>query len=114
MDTPWVRALIKQLGLVRKLSTRDHGVSARHVLDMGGALGEVSRVLKAGGRAVYVVGDWTVRATFVRNAEVVRAVAENHGLVLQERRSRALPANRRYLPPLKEGRIGFNRPPHAS
>lgn len=103
METPWVRALIKQLGLGKKLSTRDHGVVARYVLDMGGALAEVSRVLKEGGRAVYVVGDSTVRGTFIRNSEIVKAVAEHHGLVLHERRSRALPANRRYLPPPTKG-----------
>lgn len=103
METEWVRTLIKQLGLGKKLSTRDHGVVARYVLDMGGALAEVSRVLKEGGRAVYVVGDSTVRGTFIRNSEIVKAVAENHGLMLHERRSRALPANRRYLPPPKKG-----------
>jgi SAM-dependent methyltransferase len=103
METPWVQALIKQLGLRRKLSARGHGVLARYVADMGGALAEVSRVLKNGGRAVYVVGDSTVRGTFIRNSDIVRAVAENHGLLLHERRSRALPANRRYLPPPKKG-----------
>lgn len=103
METPWVRALIKQLGLGKKLSARNHGVLARYVLDMGGALAQVSRVLKKGGRAVYVVGDSTVRGVFIRNSEIVKAVAENNGLVLHERRSRALPANRRYLPPPKKG-----------
>ena len=103
MGTPWVQALIKQLGLAKKLSSRDRGLLARYVLDMGGALAEVSRVLKAGGRAVYVVGDSTVRGTFIRNSEIVKAVAERQGLVLNERRSRMLPANRRYLPPPKKG-----------
>lgn len=103
METPWVQALIKQLGLAKKLSSRDRGLVARYVLDMGGALAEVSRVLKAGGRAVYVVGDSTMRGTFIRNSEIVKAVAERQGLVLRERRSRTLPANRRYLPPPKKG-----------
>lgn len=103
LDTLWVRALIKKRGLESKLSSRDHGVLARYVLDMGRALAEVSRVLKERGRAVYVVGDSTVRGTFIRNSEFVRAVAETQGLVLHERRSRALPANRRYLPPPKKG-----------
>ncbi len=103
LETPWVQALIKQLGLKPKLSARDTGLLARYVLDMGDALSEVSRVLRTGGRAVYVVGDSTVRGTFVRNSAIVEAVAERHGLVLHERRSRALPANRRYLPPPKRG-----------
>jgi len=103
LETPWVQALIKQLGLKPKLSARDTGLLARYVLDMGDALSEVSRVLRTGGRAVYVVGDSTVRGTVVRNSAIVEAVAERHGLVLHERRSRALPANRRYLPPPKRG-----------
>ena len=103
LETPWVQALIKQLGLKPALSTRDTGLLARYVLDMGGALSEVSRVLKAGGRAVYVVGDSTVRGTFVRNSAIVEAVAEKYGLVVHAKRTRALPANRRYLPPPKKG-----------
>lgn len=101
LDTAWVRVLIKQLGLSEKLSRRDHGMLARYVFDMGGTVAEVSRVLREGGQAVFVVGDSTVRGTFVRNSEIVRTVAENHGLVLRERRSRTLPGNRRYLPPPK-------------
>lgn len=103
LETPWVPVVIKQLKLVPKLSPRDTALLARYVLDMGGALAEVSRVLKRGGRAVYVVGDSTVRGTFVRNSRIVTAVAERHGLLLRERRSRALPANRRYLPPPRKG-----------
>lgn len=103
MGTPWVQTLVKELGLKPQLSPRDAGLLARYIADMGGALSEVSRVLKAGGRAVYVVGDSTVRGTFVRNSAIVEAVAEKHGLVLREKRSRTLPANRRYLPPPKKG-----------
>lgn len=105
METLWTHALIKELGLARKLSSRDRGVLARYVLDMGGALAEVSRVLKLGGRAVYIVGDSTVRGTYIRNSEIVKAVAEQHGLLLHEQRSRSLPANRRYLPPPKRGAV---------
>jgi len=103
MDAEWVKALIKQLGLKPKLSSRDNSLLAQYVFDMGGALAEVSRVLKSGGRAVYVVGDSSVRGTFIRNSAIVAAVAEQHGLTLKEKRSRNLPANRRYMPPPKKG-----------
>jgi DNA modification methylase len=95
----WVKALIKQLRLTPALSTRDQALLAQYIWDMGHALAEVSRVLRSGGRAVYVVGDSTVRGTFIRNSSIVTAVAAEHGLTLQSRQSRALPANRRYLPP---------------
>ncbi len=102
-EEPDVLIIIKRLGLVNKLSKRDTGLLTRYVFDINGTFKEVSRVLKLGGRAVFVVGESTVRGTYIRNSEIVRMVAETQGLFLQERRSRLLPANRRYLPPPKKG-----------
>ena len=99
IETGWVRYLIKQLDLKPSLSARAQGLLSQYVWDMGKALHEVSRVLRKGGRAVYVVGDSTVRGTFIRNSAIIAAAAQEHGLTLQSRHSRALPANRRYLPP---------------
>lgn len=103
LESPWVKSLIKQLGLKPKLSNRDHALLARYVWDMGRALAEVSRVLRHGGRAVYVIGDSMTKGTFIRNSSIVTAVAQEHGLSFVSRYSRALPANRRYLPPPKRG-----------
>ena len=99
-----VKSLIKELKLRPALSSRDHGLLARYVWDMGHALGEASRVLRRGGRAVYVVGDSMIRGTFIRNSGIVAVVAQQHGLSLVSRHSRCLPANRRYLPPPKRVR----------
>jgi hypothetical protein len=99
LDALWVKDLIKQLRLTPKLSNRTHGLLATYVWDMGKAIAEVSRVLKRRGRAVYVVGDSTNNGTFIRNSSVVNTIAQAHGLRLISRHSRALPANRRYLPP---------------
>jgi tRNA G10 N-methylase Trm11 len=101
LDLEWVRSLIRHLGLRPALSSRDQALLARYVWDMGSALAEAFRVLRRGGRAVYVVGDTTSRGTFIRNSKIVTAVAERHGLSLVSRQSRALPANRRYMPPPK-------------
>ena len=98
-DAAWVKLLIKQLRLTPALAPREQALLAQYVWDMGHALAEVSRVLRTGGRAVYVVGDSTVRGTFIRNSSIVAAVAAKHGLTLHSRQSRALPANRRYMPP---------------
>lgn len=103
LEASWVNSLIKQLGLKPALSNRDHALLARYVWDMGQALAEVSRVLRRGGRAVYVVGDSMSRGTFISNSSIVTAVAQEHGLLVVSRQSRALPANRRYLPPPKRG-----------
>jgi len=103
LDSKWVTDLIKQLKLTPALSTRDNALLARYAWDMGHVLAETSRVLRRGGRAVYVVGDCQSRGTFIRNSAIVTAVAEQHGLSLVSRQSRNLPANRRYLPPPKKG-----------
>jgi adenine-specific DNA methylase len=103
LDSKWVKSLIKQLKLTPALSTRDNALLARYAWDMGQVLAETSRVLRRGGRAVYVVGDCQSRGTFIRNSAIVTAVAEQHGLSLVSRQSRNLPANRRYLPPPKKG-----------
>jgi hypothetical protein len=98
-DAGWVQSLLQDLNLKPALSSRDYGLLARYVWDMGAALKEASRVLRPGGRAVYVVGDCTSRGTFIRNSMIITAVAQLHCLSLVSRNSRFLPANRRYLPP---------------
>jgi hypothetical protein len=57
-----VEKIIQGLRLTPKLSNRDHGILAHYVWDMHEALGETSRVLKAQGWAIYVVGDSTDRS----------------------------------------------------
>lgn len=101
LDADWVKPVIKELKLKPSLSSRDHGLLARYVWDIGHALTEASRVLRRGGRAVYVVGDSMIRGTFIRNSMIVAVVAQQHGLSLVSRQYRYLPANRRYLPPPK-------------
>lgn len=103
LEAEWVQSVIRELRLKPTLSNRHQALLARYIWDMGHALHEVSRVLRPGGRAVYVVGDSTVRGTFIRNSSILAAVAEDAGLLLRSRQSRTLPANRRYLPPPKRG-----------
>lgn len=98
-DESHIENVIRGLRLNPKLSDRNEAILRRFVRDMHAAVGEVSRVLRPGGKAIYVVGENTVRGTYIRNAGIVSAVAELAGLSLTDRRSRILPANRRYLPP---------------
>jgi DNA modification methylase len=98
-DDKVIKEIIDDLSLRPMLSSRHEAVLARYIEDMHRAVKEASRVLKPGGRAVYVVGENTVRGTYIPNAQIVSAVAELSGLKMRERHSRALPANRRYLPP---------------
>ena len=98
-DDQEIQRILSELELLPKLPARQEAMLARYINDMQRAVCETSRVLAGNGRAVYVVGENTVRGTFIRNAMIVEAVASAAGLRCTGRRTRELPANRRYLPP---------------
>jgi SAM-dependent methyltransferase len=82
-----------------QLSARMTGIFWRYVEDMSKVMAEISRVLKPGARAVLVVGNSTIKGTFVDNAGVTRRAGILHGLEVESVSERELPAGRRYLPP---------------
>ena len=98
-DDQEIQRIMADLKLQPQLQARQEAMLIRYINDMQRAVAEISRVLVADGKAVYVVGENTVRGTFIRNALIVKAVASAAGLSCTARRSRELPANRRYLPP---------------
>ena len=98
-DDQEIQRILSELKLQPKLPAREEAMLARYINDMQRAVNETSRVLAGDGRAVYVVGENTVRGTFVRNGTILEAVASNAGLRGTARGSRELPPNRRYLPP---------------
>ena len=101
-----IRRMLFDLGLRPKLGTRQEALLARYIDDMKLTVGEAARVLASNGKAVYVVGENTIRGTFIPNATIVESVANIAGLRRVARTSRELPPNRRYLPPpLTESRI---------
>jgi len=101
-----IGAVVRELNLSPPLSRRASAILNRYALDMHGALKEVARVLVPGGRAIYVVGNSTIRGTFIRNSALVESVARLNGLNLLERKVRLLPPNRRYLPPPSSNQAG--------
>lgn len=94
-----IDGVIRDLNLTPALGRRYSAILKRYALDMHCAVKEVARVLVPGGRAVYVVGNSTIRGTFIRNSAIVESVARLNGLTLVEKKVRLLPPNRRYLPP---------------
>ena len=98
-DNNDIRSILLQLNLRPKLQRRWESILVRYIDDMWRAVGETARVLTEGGKAVYVVGENTVRGTFIPNSLIVEEIANRVGLRCIARRSRDLPANRRYLPP---------------
>jgi DNA modification methylase len=81
------------------LPSRERGMLKRFNSDMRALMTQIYRVLKAGGEAIVVVGDSTIRGVFVENSAILAAAAASAGLALLDRRSRPLPASSRYLPP---------------
>ena len=94
-----IQDIVAELNLQPKLRTRHEAVLVRYIDDMRRVIGETARVLAEEGQAVYVVGENTVRGTFVPNSLIMEALANTAGLRCTDRRSRELPSNRRYLPP---------------
>lgn len=104
-----VLAIVDRLRLRPTPPARQYRILVRFVADMLAAVREVARVLAPGGRAIYVVGENTLRGTYVRNALAVQAAGELAGLEVNERRARTLPSNRRYMPPpAATGQAGMN------
>jgi DNA modification methylase len=97
--TQFTTRIITQLKLGGRLSSRHKAVLARFADDMMVAMSEVSRVLAPSGQAIYVIGENTKRGVYIRNSKIIVAAARAAGLVLHRQATRALPPNRRYLPP---------------
>jgi len=91
--------IMQQMCLVDSLSNRNAGMLRQYVRDMRGILTETKRVLRSGGKAVFVVGNCNLRETFVRNSKCIEGLAGDLGMNVSKMRSRPLPENRRYLPP---------------
>jgi hypothetical protein len=100
--------VLDHLCLRPALSPRMDGILRRYVKDTDHALREVKRVLAPRGQAVYVVGENTIRGTYVPTGRLVVRLAANAGLQLVSRRFRDLPSNRRYLPPPGPGRSALD------
>jgi len=95
---------LDKLRLRPSLAPRMRRILQRYAEDTDRAIREVVRVLKPKGRVVYVVGENTIRGTYIRTGQLVTALAREAGLRLTKRRYRELPDNRRYLPPPGVGR----------
>ncbi|MBP1464374.1 hypothetical protein EYB53_001515 [Candidatus Chloroploca sp. M-50] len=99
VDTKLAARVIRHMGMTNQLPPRQHRIFERYVLDLAAMMGEIHRVLKAGGRAVFVLGNSCVQGVFVRNSEAVLMLARESGLALIDHYDRDLPDARRYLPP---------------
>lgn len=95
----FIKKAMQRMGKVSKLSARHRGMIAQYIVDMDLVLRQIDRVLVEQGRAVLVVGDCTIKGTFVKNSKAIEYLGTRQGLKLVSVRRRKLPASRRYLPP---------------
>lgn len=102
-----VKSVLEEIDSRRKLSSRNRAILARYILDMKESMAEVARVLADEGQAIYVVGENTVRGTYIETSTILAAVGKQVGLKFVKKRSRVLPANRRYLPPPQHRKKGM-------
>ena len=91
--------IIEMMCSVSDLAKRHAGMLRQYVQDMRAVLSETKRVLRTGGKAIFVVGNSNLRDTFVQNSKCIEGLAKEIGMVVSKTRSRPLPENRRYLPP---------------
>jgi DNA modification methylase len=97
---------MKSMTDLESLDNRLIGMIRRYVCDMDKVMKECGRVLKRKGRAIFVVGDSTIRGMFIKNSEALIRLADSKGLSLVSRNTRPIETNRRYLPPPESMKAG--------
>ena len=96
---PSLLLVAKKMCFGDPLTSKSLGMLNQYVRDLYVLLGECFRVLKAEGKAVFVLGDCNIKKTFVANSVAVELIARQVGFKIESSRRRPLPENRRYLPP---------------
>ncbi len=101
-----IQEAMKTMADLESLDNRCLGMVRRYVWDMDKVMKECARVLKRKGRAVFVVGNSTIRGVFIKNSEGIIRLADKNGLSLVSRSTRPIETKRRYLPPPESERAG--------
>jgi DNA modification methylase len=100
--SPDAQKVRESMGSLDGLPSNFSKMIDRYVVDLVQTLAEATRVLRANGRAVLVVGDSCLRGVFIRNSNAVEKAAELAGLKKTSRIERDLPSSSRYLPMTSE------------
>jgi hypothetical protein len=100
-----IHKLQSYMGELDQLPSRHRGMINRYVADLHSMAKEVSRVLRAGAPATFVMGDSCLKGVFISNSNGLVAAAELAGLHEVSRDVRELPQKHRYLPTPKNGAL---------
>ena len=85
------------------IGPRHLGWIRRYAVDMEAILRQIHRTVKENGYVVLVLGNSFIRGARVNNAQLIEDLAVWNGFKVQDRRTREIPARRRYLPPPGDG-----------
>ena len=86
------------MGELDALPNKFRSMISRYVQDIHRMIAEISRVLKVGAHATFVMGNSCLRDVFIRNSAAVSTAAQHAGLSLVSETERPLPMRSRYLP----------------
>ena len=83
----------------KPLDPRWTSIVRRYLWDLQDTTAEIARVARPGAEVTLVVGNPTLRSSFIDTAAMTTAACTRVGLTLRDRYERDLPARHRYLPP---------------
>ena len=99
VNDDYIKKILAKINPQPKLHGRCEAILMRYIDDMRRVIRETARVLVDDGQAIFVIGENTMRGTFIRNSLILEELAKDAGFLCISRHSRELPPNRRYLPP---------------
>ncbi len=105
-NDPYLSQLMQLMGNIEKLPVKQKRILARYIRDLDYIIREVARVLTHKGRAIFVIGNSSMKGVFLKNSEVIKRIGREYGLQNSFERKRMLPDNRRYLPPPLSNKSG--------
>ena len=98
-----LRDLQDEIPAISQLPLRLQRMVLRYRHDLAMITEQIARVLVLQGRAVFVIGNSTIRGVFLDNAELLTRAAADAGLHCVDQNVRELPGANRYLPPPGSG-----------
>ena len=91
-------SILDAFGELAALPAKHRKMIFRYAVDISKFTAEISRVLKPGGKCVFVVGNSCLKEVFINNSQAVAMASQLAGLKLVEETVRELPSGSRYLP----------------
>jgi hypothetical protein len=89
----------RAMGRMPDLHPRIERMVNKYIVDMNLVIAEIARVLQPFGKAVVVIGNSTLRGSFLKNSDLIVELGRINGLSLAGWQRRRIPVSKRYLPP---------------